>query len=167
MVVNNSRCWAQIRLGLAIALASAAAAGSAAAADRHAGYYYPTPSSTETYVARAVTMTSSSRAQRILFATQLTNQMLESPHAPTFALFPKGEKAEKLIITSLQAGRYDTVYRMRALLAQLTAKARQTMLFRQYQVEDEFTFLDLLKLLGFVQLTVTDGDKLAHQIVIQ
>ena len=57
--------------------------------------------------------------------------------------------------------------RMRALLAQLTARARQTPLFVQYRVEDRFTFLDLLKLLGFEQLTVTDGDTFAHQIEIR
>ena len=62
---------------------------------------------------------------------------------------------------------YNTLYRMRALLAMLTARARTTPIFREYQVEDVFTFLDLLKLLGFRQITVTDGDRFAHQIRIE
>ena len=38
-----------------------------AAADRHEGYYYPTVTSRETYVARAITLPDSDRARRIGF----------------------------------------------------------------------------------------------------
>ena len=142
-------------------------AGEAGAQDRHAGYYYPPVTSQETYVARAATLSHTHRARRILFTTEITNQMLGLPYPPTFAMFPKGEEAEKLIIVALQEGRLDTLYRMRALLAQLTARARETPLFREYRVEAEFTFLDLLKLLGFRRLTLSDGVGFAHQIEIQ
>jgi hypothetical protein len=80
------------------------------------------------------------------------------------AIFAKGAEAEKLIITALGPGRYDTLYRIRGLLALLTAEARQTPIFQDLQVEDVFTFLDLLGLLGFQQLTVTNGDNFAHRI---
>lgn len=136
-------------------------------ADRHAGYYYPVPQSHEVYEARAETLADANRKRRIAFVTELTNQLVAGAYAPGFAMFAKGAEAEKVIITGLQEGGYSTLYRMRALLAVLTAKARTTPIFREYRVEDVFTFLDLLKLLGFKQLTVTDGDRFAHQIQIK
>ena len=141
--------------------------GEVAAADRHAGYYYPTPTSTETYVARAQTLADSDRRRRILFTTEVTAQMLARPYPPPYAIFAKGAEAEKLIITALHADWFGTLYRMRALLAQLTAVARTTPMFREYEVDDLFTFLDLLKLLGFQRLTVTDGESYGHQFTIE
>ncbi|RKZ34204.1 MAG: molybdopterin-guanine dinucleotide biosynthesis protein A [Gammaproteobacteria bacterium] len=137
------------------------------AADRHAGYYYPVPQSTEVYQARAETLSDSNRRRRVLFVTELTNQMMSSPYPPPYALFAKGEQAEKMIITALEANRLNTLYRMRALLAMLTARARSTDLFRGFEAEDRYTFLDLLKLLGFQQLTVTDGDRFSHRFTIE
>ena len=93
--------------------------------------------------------------------------MRERPYPPTFAVFPKGSQAQKLIIVSNLAGRLNTVYRARALLATLTSVARTTPIFREYAVEDIFTFLDLLKMLGFTQVTVSDGDSFAHQIKLK
>jgi hypothetical protein len=34
-------------------------------------------------------------------------------------------------------------------------------------VAEDVNFFDLLKLLGFRQLTITDGDKLTHQVTIK
>ncbi|HSS63972.1 MAG TPA: molybdopterin-guanine dinucleotide biosynthesis protein A [Gammaproteobacteria bacterium] len=143
------------------------AMSTALAEDRHAGYYYPIPATSEIYTARAVTLPDASRKRRILFVTELSNQMLNNAYPPPVAIFAKGEEAEKLIITALYADGYNTLYRMRGLLAMLSARARTTPIFRAYEVEDLFTFFDLLKLLGFEQLTVTDGDRFAHQIEIK
>jgi len=83
------------------------------------------------------------------------------------SVFAKGDDAEKLIIVAMEPGRLDTIYRVRAYLAALTSEARQTQIFREHQVEEIFTFLDLLKLLGFERLTVSDGDTFAHQVDIE
>ena len=154
---------------LAVALVAFGSTASmpAVAEDRHIGYYYPKPETSEVYTARAETLPDSDRKRRILFVTELTNQMMLNPYPPPFAIFAKGDAAQKLIITSLYADGYNTLYRMRGLLAMLTARSRATPLFRDFQVEDKFTFLDLLKLLGFSKLTVTDGDQFAHQIFIE
>jgi len=144
-----------------------AVTGVAAAGDRHAGYYYPTPQSREVFTARAKTLPGSDRRRRIAFVTGLTGRMLKNPYPPGIAIFAKGEDAEKLIIVSVRAGVYDTLYRMRGLLATLTAVARTTKLFRDAAVEDYFTFLDLCRMLGFRLLTVSDGKDFAHQIVIE
>ncbi len=139
----------------------------AADIDRHAGYYYPQPGSHEIYKARATTLAQASRKGRIVFVTDLVNQMMNNPYPPPFAIYAKGVDAEKMIITGLNANAYNTLYRMRGLLALLSARARSTPIFRKYQVEDLFTYLDLLKLLGFKRLTLTDGDQFAHQIDIR
>jgi hypothetical protein len=157
-----------IRLAFAGCLAFIWGGASAAGVgDRHAGYYYPHPGTSEVYEARPATLPDSNRRRRIGFVTELTNQSLARAYPPQFVIFAKGTHAQKLIITGLASGSVDTLFRMRALLAQLTARARSTPIFRDFQAEDVFTFLDLLKLLGFEQLTVTDGDRFAHQIVIR
>jgi hypothetical protein len=135
--------------------------------DNHAEYYYPAPRTTETYEARVQTLQESDRSRRIGFVTGLTKQLLSQRFDPGYAIFAKGGDAEKLIIVALEAGRFDTIYRARALLANLTAIARLTPFFQQYTLADQATFLDLLKLLGFKQVTVSDGDKFAHQIEIK
>ena len=131
------------------------------AADRHAGYYYPPTVTHETYNSRAIAMAEASRSARIQFVTTLTQQMLGKPHAPEYAIFAKGAEAEKLIIVGLRPGSMSTLYRARAVLAMLTSVARSSRLFNEFGVQDFFTFFDLAKLFGFVQVTVSDGDLLA------
>lgn len=135
-----------------------------AADDRHAGYYYPEPVTVERYEPRAERLIEANRARRIGFASALVNQKLQSPYPADYALFAKGEDAEKLIIVSLEEGRIDTIYRARALLAVMTAAARVTPLFRDRGIEEQLTFLDLLHMLGFEQVTVSDGRSYALQI---
>ena len=137
------------------------------AADRHAGYYYPPPSTEETYTARARTLLNADRSLRLGFVNTVTAEQYARAYPPEYALFAKGDDAQKMIIVSLHDGAFDTIYRFRGLLAQLTATARRTEFFREYQVEDFFTFFDLLKLLGFTQLTISDGESFAHRVWIE
>ncbi|MGB0683175.1 MAG: molybdopterin-guanine dinucleotide biosynthesis protein A [Magnetovibrionaceae bacterium] len=134
--------------------------------DRHAGYYYPIPQSAERVKPRARQLAGMDRRRRIGFVTAIVNDMMKKPFPPTIAMFAKGTNAEKLIIISNREGRLNTIYRVRALLAMMTASARTTPIFHELQVEDQFTFLDLAKMLGFEMLTVSDGDRFAHQILI-
>ena len=52
-------------------------------------------------------------------------------------------------------------------LAQLTLVARGSPLFAQLGVEDYFVFYDLCRLMGFDQITISDGATFAHQIDLQ
>ena len=159
------RCSKVIIMAFALALGVGPAAF---ADDRHADYYYPAPQSTETYVARASILPEASRRSRIAFVTHVMNEMIrKNPYPPQYAIFAKGEEAEKMIIVGIAGDSYDTIYRMRALLAMLTAVARTTPLFKEERGEDYFTYLDLCKMLGFKQITVSDGRKFAHQIRIE
>jgi hypothetical protein len=155
-----------------VAIAWAGLSGPAAAQDnaqddRHVGYYYPQPQSHEVYKARAKTLPEAGRRQRIQFVTGVTNQLLAQPYPPTAAMFAKGSEAEKLIIVALEDGRIDTLYRARAVFANLTAVARVTPIFQEFGVEDFFTFFDLAKMLGFVQITISDGRDFAHQVSLE
>ncbi|MFO0997620.1 MAG: molybdopterin-guanine dinucleotide biosynthesis protein A [Alphaproteobacteria bacterium] len=139
----------------------------AEAKEHHAGYYFPTPRSEEVYTARAQVLPDSDRARRLAFVTAFTVQMLSQPYPPQFVVFAKGDSAEKLIIVATQDHAYNTLYRARALFAMMTAVARQTPFFQDYGVEDFFTFFDLAKLLGFKNITFSDGNKFAHRIVLK
>lgn len=130
-------------------------------------YYYPEPASREVYEARVPTLQGSDRRRRVGFVTVLTTQMLNNPYAPQFVVFAKGAEAEKLIVTGLSDNGYDTLFRARALFAMLTAMARSTQLFQEQPNADRYTFFDLAKLLGFQQITFTDGDAFAHQIELR
>jgi hypothetical protein len=161
MPLTSCAKWAVLAAALSLA------AVAARADDRHADYYYPTPQSSEVYEARAETLPEASRRSRIAFVTHVMNEMIrKNPYPPQYAIFAKGTEAEKMIIVGLVGDSYDTLYRMRALLATLTAVARTTPLFKEERVEDYFTYLDLCKMLGFKQLTVSDGKTFAHQIRI-
>lgn len=135
--------------------------------ERHEGYYYPEVTSREVYGSRANQLKDATRSTRLAFVTGLTQQQLAKPYAPTFAIFAKGEQAEKLIIVSLGDQGFRTLYQARGLLAQLTATARTAPLVREMRVEELFTFFDLLRLIGFQQVTVSDGEVFAHQILLE
>jgi hypothetical protein len=152
---------------LAVALCLGLAVPDAAAEDRHVGYYYPPPNSEEVYKARARTLPEASRSLRIRFVTGVTQQIQTRPFAPTAAMFAKGTEAEKLIIVALVDGRIDTIYRARALFANLTAVARTTPIFQEYGVEELFTFFDFAKMLGYTQITISNGRDFTHQVFLE
>jgi len=148
-------------------LSVAATTGPAAAQNKHEGYYYPAPSSSETYIARVDTLPEASRRTRIAFVTGLTAQQARAAFAPSYHLFAKGEDAQKFILVSVESGRYATLYQLRALLAAMTALARNTPIFQDHAMPENLTFLDLCKLMGVTELVVSDGSTLAHRITIQ
>ncbi|HBM14669.1 MAG TPA: hypothetical protein DD390_18405 [Rhodospirillaceae bacterium] len=140
---------------------------SAQADDRdHQGYYYPTPQTEERYKPRVNAVAEADRRTRIAFTTGLTAQMLASPSPPRFAIFAKGDDAEKLIIVSITDGAYNTLYRLRALLAMLTAYARSSPAFNGFPNPENLTFLDMVYLIGFTEITVSDGRDIAHRIYL-
>ncbi len=145
----------------------AAATLPAQAGDRHAGYYYPEPASREVYEARSETLPNADRSIRIGFVTGIAGQISARPYPPQAVMFAKGTEAEKLIIVALVDGRIDTLYRARAVLANMTAAARTLPAFQEMGVQDWFTFLDLAHMLGFKQVTISDGRDFAHQLTIE
>jgi len=135
-------------------------------ASGHEGYYYPKPQTLEHFVSSAITLPDSDKIRRQSFVIGMTKQLLDGKYAPGFAIFAKGNQSEKLIIVGMIDGQLNSVYRARALLAELTAVARSTPFFQQNTQPEEATFFDFMKLLGFHQITITDGKAFAHQVVI-
>ena len=157
-----------IRIAIAAVLgALVSLAGPAFADDRHAGYYYPQPQSTEVYYPRATPLPEANRDRRLGFVTGITTAQLRAPYPPTHVLYAKGAESEKLVIVALQDGYIDTIYRARALLAAMTAQARATPIFTELEVESTYTFFDLAVLLGFKQITISDGQSFAHQVTFE
>ena len=157
----------------AIVVAMIAAFGAAlfvapvSAQDRHAGYYYPEAHSSEVYYPRATALPEANRDRRLGFVVGVTQSQMREPYPMTHVIFAKGAEAEKLIIVALQDGYFDTIYRARAFLAALTASARSTPIFADLKAETSYTFFDLAVLLGFEQITISDGKTFSHQITFE
>src|ERR1700687_2527375 len=125
------------------------------------------PAFAEDTQARVATLPDSDRSRRIGFVTGLAKEIASKPYAAGYLIFAKGDEADKMIIVGMSDGELSTIYRARALLATLTASARTTQFFQQNSIAEYATFLDFLKLLGFKQLTITDGVAFTHQIKIE
>jgi opacity protein-like surface antigen len=147
--------------------AAPAAAPKVAGEDRYIGYYYPKPTATETFESTMQTIAGAERAQRIQFVTVVSQGTIQSAYRVPYAVFAKGEKADRMIIVGMQQGELNTIYRMRALLANMTTMSRLSPFFQERTVAEDATFFDLLKLLGFRELTVTDGEKTTLQVTIK
>ena len=137
------------------------------AADRHTGYYYPEIGSEETYQAPLPIFQGVSRLSRVGFVTQLDQLQKQKPYPPLYHMFAKGGDAQKLIIVATEEGRYNTLYRIRGLLASMTADARLSPLFAKLGSIEQLNFFDLLKMAGFKQLVVTNGKEISHKVVLK
>ena len=113
------------------------------------------------------TIQGAERAQRVQFVTVVSQGTIQSAYRVPYSVFVKGDKAEKMIIVGLQPGELASIYRIRAILANMTTMSRLSPFFQERTVAEDANFYDLLKMLGFTQLTVTDGDKLAYQVSIK
>jgi hypothetical protein len=147
--------------------APATAKPAAAAEDKYVGYYYPKPNQIEPYKSSMQTISGVDRAQRVQFVTVVSQGTIQSSYRVPYAVFVKGEKADKLIIVGLAPSEFGTIYRMRALLANMTTMSRMSPFFQERTVAEDATFFDLLKLLGYTSVTITDGDKLTQQVTIK
>jgi hypothetical protein len=136
--------------------------------DRHAGYYYPEPVTKEVYRPRSRKVIGANKQARIALVANIANVVLNKVgYPPQYAIFSRGVRQEKLIIVGIRDGAYNTIFRTRALLAQLTAVARTTRVIQEQMKPGDLTFLDLLNLMGFEQMTISDGKSFSHQIIIR
>lgn len=151
-------------LGIAFALPGGPAR---AQADRHTGYYYPPITSQEDYEARVPVMAQATGEMRLGFVTGLAYQQNARPYPPPFVTFAKGETAERMIIVAVGQNGFQGLYQARAVLAHMTSMARGTPVFREKSLQEVLTFLDLIRMLGFEELTISDGQSFAHRITLR
>lgn len=167
MVCNCARLRLFSLTALVALVLAVAGAGAAEASARHAGYYYPETVSEEQYVSKAQTIPQATRESRLAFVSGVAKSASERAYPPQRAMFAKGDQAQKLIIVSLYDNHMTTLAQARAVLALMTGVARTTKILRELQVESIFNFLDFCKMLGFTELTISDGRTYAHKFLIE
>lgn len=153
-----------MRILLLSMLAAVLFAGSVNAEDSRAGYYYPPITSEETFERSINNPPPANRAIRTGFVTEITKAQLEAPENPDFVIFAKGQKANHMIIVAVNDEIFRTLYRARAVLAQLTSNARGTEFFKKNNIQFVATWFDLAKMLGFKDIVISDGDAWSHKI---
>lgn len=152
-----------MRAKVLAALLALTAAPAAAYSERE-DYYYPPVRSYEVFDRTIAPAPEADRGVRIAFVTQVTQQQLAAPSAPRYAVFAKGDAADEMIITALDDAVFATLFRARAVMAQLSAPARTTEFFVKNRLSAQATFYDMLKVLGFDSLTLTDGRSWSHRV---
>lgn len=145
-------------------LAALVLAGAVAAEDRYVGYYYPEVSSEETFDRVVRASQGAGKAVRIDFVNVLTTAQLEAPESPRFVFFTKGEAAKTLILVALDDEVFSTIYRARAIMAQLTVSVRKGGFFRTEELQYVATFYDLLQLMQFDEVVISDGQNWSHRV---
>ena len=135
-----------------------------AAADKQEGYYYPPVTSEEEFTRKLITGPEPTKSVRESFITLIVRAQLDAPSAPRFSLFAKGGRSRRLIMIGLDDDAFRTLYRARAVLAQLTYNLRGTAFFTNNDIADDGTFFDILQTLDFESLTVSDGESWSHRI---
>ena len=83
---------------------------------------------------------------------------------PRFVFFAKGSDAKHLSVVALDDGVFSTLFRARAVLAQMTSNMRNNDFFRQQELQHVATFFDLLQLMEFDTLVISDGETWSHQV---
>ncbi len=150
-----------------IAAIIAASLGGAAGAAGRDNYYYPPVNSEEVFARDLAVAPPAGRAVRVGFTTQITKAQLAAPESPRFVIFAKGDEARHMIIIALDDQVFKTLYRARAVLAQLTSNTRATDFFINSNIQDHATWFDLAKLLGFEDLVISDGATWSHRVIFE
>ncbi len=148
------------------ALAVSLVAGQAVAEDRE-GYYYPPITSEEVFARTMMDVPPADREARVRFVINATRTLVKASGAPRYVIFEKGGQAQHMIILALDDEVFGTLYRARAVLAQLTARIRGSEFFEKTGLMSEATWFDMAKLLGFEDVVVSDGRNWAHRVVLQ
>jgi hypothetical protein len=141
--------------------------GAVAAEDRYVGYYYPEVTSEEVFDRVVRSAEGATKSVRIDFINVITAAQLEAPESPRFVFFGKGEDAATLILVALDDEVFSTLYRARAIMAQLTVSVRKGGFFQEQELQYVATFYDLLQLMAFDELIISDGQNWAHRVNFQ
>lgn len=132
--------------------------------ERYQGYYYPEVTSTESFSRVIRDAPPANKAVRIEFVINLTTAQLSAPESPRFVFFAKGDDAKHLSVIALDDDVFSTIYRARAVLAQMTSNTRNNEFFRRQNLQSVVTFYDLLQFMDFDTLVISDGETWAHEV---
>ena len=149
----------------ALLIALIVTTSAATAQERYEGYYYPDVSSQEEFTRLIREGPTASKGVRVEFVTNLTAAQLAAPESPRFVFFAKGADAKHLNIIALDDDIFSTIYRARAVMAQMTSNMRNNDFFRAQGLEHVATFYDLLQIMEFDTLVISDGETWSHQVI--
>ena len=149
---------------LSLCLTATIANAQSGAGDRYVGYYYPPVTSGETFERVVRSAPGVGRDVRVDFVNKITAAQLAAPESPRFVFFAKGQDADKLILVALDDEVFSTLFRARALMAQLTVSVRSGGFFRAQELQSVVTFYDMLQLLQFDTLVISDGENWSHKV---
>lgn len=136
----------------------------AAEDDKYVNYYYPPVTSEEVFTRVIAAAPPASAEVRANFVTSITKAQLAAPENPRFSIFEKGDASDKLIMVGLDDDVFRTLFRARAQLSQITSNMRGTEFFRQQNLHVAGTMFDMLQIMGFKSLVLTDGVGWAHKV---
>lgn len=132
------------------------------------GYYYPSVTSSEAFERELIRADNpADRALRQLFLAQLRKSHAQAEGQRRVEIFAKGAEATNLIVIALDDEVFRTLFRARAVLAGLTTDARSMEVFSTSAVADRATWFDLLKVLGFEDIVISDGATWSHLVVLR
>jgi len=137
------------------------------AEDRREGYYYPPVTSEEVFDRTVARAPKAVGAVRTAFITEITKGQLRSPAKPRYVVFGKGGETQHLIVVALDDEIFSTLFRARAVMAQLTSHARTTPFFQKNGIQFAATWYDLAKILGFKDIVLTDGKTWSHKVYLK
>ena len=110
--------------------------------DRYIGYYYPKPTSTESLrIADADHRRRRSRRSACSSSPWCRRARSSRPIACPTRCSSRATRPSKLIIVGLQPGELGTIYRMRALLANMTTMSRLSPFFQERTVAEDADLL--------------------------
>lgn len=132
------------------------------------GYYYPAVTSSEAFTRDLIRAEEpADRALRQLFLAQLRKSQANAEGQRRIEIFAKGNDATNLIVVALDDEVFRTLFRARAVLAGLTTDARSMDIFKTSPVADRATWFDLLKVLGFEDIVISDGATWSHLVALR
>jgi hypothetical protein len=150
---------------IAVSLGAASLGGAAWAAGKDS-YYYPPVDSEEVFAREIAVTPLADRTVRVGLTTLITKAQLAAPESPRFVIFAKGDEAQHMIIIGLDDQIFKTIYRARAVLAQLTSNVRGADFFTN-NIQDYATWFDLARMLGFEDLVISDGATWSHRVIFE
>jgi hypothetical protein len=150
---------------IAVSLGAASLGGAAWAAGKDS-YYYPPVDSEEVFAREIAVAPLADRTVRVGLTTLTTKAQLAAPESPRFVIFAKGDEAQHMIIIALDDQIFKTIYRARAVLAQLTSNVRGADFFAN-NIQDYATWFDLARMLGFKDLVISDGATWSHRVIFE
>lgn len=128
--------------------------------------FFPDISITETNVATSIQVDPQSGLMRQDFADYINLKTADKPYPPQVSAQLLGENGEALLITAHNNNFISTKYRARAAMARFSSITRTMPVFVENGIGPYVDFVDMLHMVGFKALILSDGNDFSYQVNI-